>query len=84
MFYRLRILFTIISVVFVAAVLPVGAWLGLIPAIICAAAAAVCYVLMLLFKQEQAKREPQPNETPVTPDNHKDNAKLEENAEEEK
>lgn len=84
MFFKLRILFTIISAVFVASVLPVGTWLGFIPAIACAAAAAVCYVLMLLFKQEQAKREPQSNETPIAPENHQGTADLEEDAEEKK
>lgn len=79
MFFRLRIIFTVISAVFVAAVLPVGAWLGFIPAIACAAAAATCYVLMLLFKQEQLKREPQPDEIPDTTDERQAHPESEEN-----
>lgn len=63
MFLKLRIIFTILSAIFAAAVLPVGAWLGLIPAIACAAVAGVCFVVMLLFKQEQLKREPEPTQT---------------------
>lgn len=78
MFFKLRIIFTVISAIFVAAVLPVGAWLGLIPAIACAAAAATCYVLMLLFKQEQLKREPQSNEAPATTDERQEHPNFEE------
>lgn len=64
MFLKLRIIFTILSVIFAAAVLPVGAWLGWIPAIACAAAAGICFVVMLFFKQEQLKREPESTQDP--------------------
>ena len=63
MFLKLRIIFTILSAIFAAAVLPVGAWLGLIPAIACAAAAGICFVVMLFFKQEQLKRESEATQT---------------------
>ena len=64
MFLKLRIIFTILSAIFAAAVLPVGAWLGFIPAIACAAAAGICFVVMLFFKQEQLKRESEATQDP--------------------
>ena len=64
MFLKLRIIFTILSAIFAAAVLPVGEWLGLIPAIACAAAAGICFVVMLFFKQEQLKRESEATQDP--------------------
>ena len=64
MFLKLRIIFTILSAIFAAAVLPVGAWLGWIPAIACAAVAGICFFVMLFFKQEQLKREPEATQTP--------------------
>lgn len=63
MFLKLRIIFTILSAIFAAAVLPVGAWLGWIPAIACAAVAGICFFVMLFFKQEQLKREPEATQT---------------------
>ncbi len=58
MFLKLRILFTILAALFAAAVLPVGTWAGLVWAIAYAVAAGICFVVMLIFKQEQEKREP--------------------------
>ena len=62
MFLKLRILFTVLSALFITAVLPLGAFCGLIWAIASAAVAGIFFLLMLIFKQEQEKREP-PAET---------------------
>ena len=62
MFYKLRILFTILSAVCLAALLPLGTFLGLAGFIPCALLAAIFFLLMMLCKQEQEKREPQPEE----------------------
>ena len=51
MLLYLQIVFTIISALFIAAVLPVGAFLGWTYAIICALGAVFFYVAMLLCKQ---------------------------------
>ena len=51
MLLYLQIIFTIISALFIAAVLPVGAFLGWTYAIICALCAVFFYVAMLLCKQ---------------------------------
>ncbi len=71
MFLKLRIIFTVIAALFAAAALPVGTWLGLGWAIACAVAAAACFVIMLIFKQEQEKREPlsEPKQEENTPEN---------------
>ncbi|MBE5753676.1 MAG: hypothetical protein E7343_06425 [Clostridiales bacterium] len=50
MFKTLRILFTLLSALCVAIVLPVGTFLGLTYALICVALAFVFFVLMLYFK----------------------------------
>ena len=55
----LRIFFTILSALCVAAVLPVGAFLGFTWAIILAAGAFLFYLLMLTFKQAQIAQESQ-------------------------
>ncbi len=70
MFLKLRIIFTIISALFAAATLPVGTWLGLTWAISCAVAAGIFFVLMLICKQEQEKREPPQVEEYSPSDNH--------------
>lgn len=64
MFLKLRIIFTILSAICAAAVLPVGTFLGLAWAITAALAAVAFFLIMLIFKQEQEKREPQPLEEP--------------------
>ena len=58
MFLKLRILFTILAVICVALVLPIGAFFDLTWAIVVALAGVAFYLLMLLMKQEQEKREP--------------------------
>ncbi|MBQ7323831.1 MAG: hypothetical protein IJW96_04635 [Clostridia bacterium] len=62
MFYKLRILFTILSAICLAALLPIGTFWGLAGFIPTALLAAIFFVLMLLCKQEQEKREPKPEE----------------------
>lgn len=57
MFLKLRIIFTILSALCAALVLPIGTWFGLVWAIVAAVAAAVFFFIMLIFKQEQEKRE---------------------------
>jgi len=63
MFLKLRIIFCILSALCVAAVLPVGAFLGLTWAIIFVVGAVIFFLLTLLCKQEQEKREPPKEET---------------------
>ncbi len=75
MFLKLRIIFTVVSAVFAAAVLPIGALFGFIWAIACAAAAAVFFFVMLLCKQEQEKRDP-----PTMDENTHENLPNEEEA----
>ena len=67
MFLKLRIIFTILSAICAALVLPVGTWFGLIWAIITAVAAGAFFLVMLIFKQEQEKREPTSSEEISTP-----------------
>ena len=50
MFLKLQILFAILSAVCVAVAIPVGVVLGFMGAVICAALAFVCYLVMLTFK----------------------------------
>ena len=50
MFLKLQILFAILSAVCVAVAIPVGVFLGFMGAVICAALAFVCYLVMLTFK----------------------------------
>ena len=57
MFLKLRILFTILSCICAAAVIPVGAFLGFIWAGLCIVAAFAFYVFMLIFKQKQEEQE---------------------------
>ncbi|MBO5412248.1 MAG: hypothetical protein J6A38_04145 [Clostridia bacterium] len=65
MYLKLRIFFTILSAVCVAAALPVGAVLGFVWAGILALSAFLFYGLMLLCKQNQESSEKsiQPLET---------------------
>ncbi len=57
MLVTLRILFTVISAVFVASILPVGAFLGWGWAGACGLFAVLFFVLMLLCKQSQEFKE---------------------------
>ena len=67
MFLKLRILFSILSAIFVTAVLPMGIFLGFIWAIASAAVAGIFFFLMLICKQEQEKREALENTQTDTP-----------------
>ena len=58
MFLKLRLVFTVLSAICIAAVLPIGAFLDLTWALITAAGAFIFFLLMMLCKQEQEKREP--------------------------
>lgn len=57
MFQTLRIIFTILSALCVAVVLPVGAFAGLTYALIFVALAFVFFVVMLFFKNKQEELE---------------------------
>ena len=59
----LRILFTILSAICVAGVLPLGAFLGFTWAIALGLSAFLFYLLMLYCKQAQEKNEPKTEET---------------------
>ena len=59
----LRILFTILSAICVAGVLPLGAFLGFTWAIALGLSAFLFYLLMLHCKQSQEKNEPKTEET---------------------
>ena len=57
MYKNLRIIFTILSAICVAAVLPVGAFLNFTWAIITALVAFLLYLLMMACKQAQEKQD---------------------------
>ena len=58
----LRIIFTILSALCLAAILPAGTFGGLPHALICAAGAGVFFLFVLLFKKLQEKKNPQKTE----------------------
>lgn len=60
MFLKLRIVFTILSAVCVAAVFPIGIFLDVIPAIVCAGAGVLFFLVMLFCKKKQEERENPP------------------------
>lgn len=60
MFLKLRILFTILSAICIAAVFPVGIFFDVVPAVICAGAGALFFLIMLFFKKKQELRENPP------------------------
>lgn len=64
MFQTLRIIFTLLSALCVALVLPVGAFAGLTYALICVALAFVFFVIMLYFKSKQEQSNPDDAPTP--------------------
>ena len=57
MILYLQITFTILSAICIALVLPIGTWLGFIPAIALALAAVMFFMLMKLCKQTREFRE---------------------------
>ena len=59
MFYKLRILFTVLSALCLIALLPMGTFFGLSAFIPTAQHAASFFFLMLFCNQEHEKREPE-------------------------
>ena len=57
MFKNLRITFTILAAICLAAILPVSAFWSWVGVVICAVGAGFFYVLMLMCKDAQEKRE---------------------------
>ena len=57
MFLKLRVTFTILSAICIAAVFPVGIFWDFVPAVICALAAGVFFFIMLFCKKQQEKQE---------------------------
>ena len=62
MFYKLRILFTVLSALCLIALLPMGTFFGLSAFIPTALCAGIFFFVMLFCKQEQEKREPKQEE----------------------
>lgn len=60
MFLKLRIVFTILSAVCVAAIFPIGIFLDVIPAIVCAGTGVLFFLAMLFCKKKQEERENPP------------------------
>ncbi len=57
MYKHLRIIFTILSAICIAAVIPVGALLGWSAAIYCALGALLFFLVMMICKQKQISSE---------------------------
>ena len=79
MFQTLRIVFTILSAICIAAVIPVGVIGGLTAFIVCAGLAFAFFLAMLYFKGRQEQTNP---ETAPTPDFLTPEANPETNSEE--
>ena len=60
MFLKLRITFTILSAICIAAVFPIGIFWDFVPAVICALAAGLFFCIMLFCKKQQEKKENPP------------------------
>ena len=69
MWLKLRIIFTIVSAVLVAAVIPLGVWLGWLWAGIAGLSAFVFYMLMLWCKGHQPAEEDKTEQTDDKQDN---------------
>ena len=76
MYLKLRVFFTILAAVFIAAVVPVGIFSWTV-AIMCALAAFICFGLMLIFKQKQQEQENA--DAPLAPDFFSPLPKMDEN-----
>ena len=63
MYLKLRVIFTILAAICLAAIIPIGTFWDFTPAIICAAAGGVFFLLMLLCKSKQEKQENPPEKT---------------------
>lgn len=64
MLVKLRILFTILAALCVAAVVPVGTFFGMIGAMICVVLGIMFFSIMLGFKNAQERKENPPEERP--------------------
>jgi fatty acid desaturase len=62
MFLKLRVIFTILSAICIAAIFPVGIFWDFVPAVICALAAGLFFFIMLFCKKQQEKQENPPQE----------------------
>ena len=62
MLLRLRVIFTVISAVFLAAVFPVGIFLDWPWAVACALCAGLIFVLMWVCKKKQEEKDPATDE----------------------
>lgn len=60
MYLKLRIFFTVLSAICVAAVFPVGIFFDFLPALVCAGAAALFFAIMLFFKKKQEQQDAPP------------------------
>lgn len=65
MYLKLRILFTILSVLCAVALFPIGTFFGLTAAIICFLVGALFAALMVLCKQKQEQQEANHKKTDV-------------------
>ncbi len=61
MYLKLRIIFTVLSALCVAAVVPVGAFLGWVWAVLCALGAFLFYLFMRICKVNQEMQEARPS-----------------------
>lgn len=64
MFKTLRILFTVLAVILLVPIVPIGAFWGLIPALLLAGGALVSFLLVLFFKGKQEHAEEKKNAKP--------------------
>ena len=76
MFLKLRIIFTILSAICIATILPIGAFLDLTWALVVAIFAFAFFLAMMICKQEQEKREAA-EKTPIQKDEPSNEQKSE-------
>lgn len=62
MYLKLRVIFTILAAICLAAIIPIGTFWDFTPAIICAAAGGLFFLLMLFCKNKQEKQENPPSQ----------------------
>lgn len=62
MYLKLRVIFTILAAICLAAIIPIGIFWDFTPAIICAAAGGLFFLLMLFCKNKQEKQENPPSQ----------------------
>ncbi|MBR2023388.1 MAG: hypothetical protein IJ996_02580 [Clostridia bacterium] len=69
----LQIVFTILSVLCVTAVIPIGTFFGFANSVFCVLGACVFFVLMLLCKNKREQNEPTTQEELVNENNEQEN-----------